>query len=315
MLRKILYPLLLVLVIWLFGWGLPVDFSNRYPVFLAFTGSILGTGALVMSLLRFSEGSGEKNESAYGFGIFAALTVFLFGFGVFIFYNTESRVEAEFKENGVYTLATIKDGSSVSGDKFDLTSVKVNFTNEEGKNRYADIDISASEFNGHYVDEKLPIVYSRNYPTMARIINDKDDYKRFTATGERELGIKDLTGFLQFTPGKAANDFLNTVNQQWEFKYFSPDSSYSYTNEVKNIRITAFTNEMKYVTPGGDKNLFVPELEKSGYRLIKGNPDNLNEEVIYKNDSFVVARKIEPVRSNLGRPEWVTSVVVVRSQR
>lgn len=168
MIKKILSAALFIFVMWAILWGIPIDYYSRETTVFAFAGSIFGGITLAIAIYQLAKKNGDS-DSQYGCSALVAL-LFVFGFGFFLMYHYDNTIEQEFEEHGIPTLAAVKDGSSVKGKSFDFTSVKVVFYNKEGEKRYADINMSAYEFNDYRLDQQLPIVYSERHQTMARIV-------------------------------------------------------------------------------------------------------------------------------------------------
>jgi len=148
-------------------------------VFFVFSGAITVTALVAISIFQFikkpAPGSGTPGNGDMVLGcLFVFLTIAtLIGYTGFLFYHNISRTETEFREHGVYTVATITGGSSYTSRRFDGSEITVSYENKQGITRTADVRVTASQFNMYYEDQEIPILYSERYQGMVKVLDVK----------------------------------------------------------------------------------------------------------------------------------------------
>lgn len=170
--KKILYSILLLFTFWLFAEGIPVTMYDRYSTFFSLVGAVavaVFATATLFSFLPKPDPDKEMEGDNSGYLIFGVILISLFGSGIFFVSNGLNRRERDIEDNKKFAIATIVDGSSLKSRRIDNTSIIVKFQPEDGKDYSAEIEVTASQFSQFSLEQQIPIIYSSEHPSLAKI--------------------------------------------------------------------------------------------------------------------------------------------------
>ncbi|MFP9099267.1 hypothetical protein ACLI09_09450 [Flavobacterium sp. RHBU_24] len=322
MYKKILYPALAIFTAWFFAEGIPVATFESASTFLSLLGAIVFCVLVVMSLFQFALKKPEEpseNAQAEGCMIMLLILVSLFGYGAFLVYHGIERTKNELKEHGIFTIATIKDGSSFKTRRFDDTELTVTFKNKNGETTVATVEISASQFDKYYKDQEVPVVYSERYPSIVKILEGNEDMNEYANEDFRDINLKDLKTIFELTTPKNINNYLNKLGPEWKYERSYTDSSDTYVNEIKQSGIKISGNEITYMLPGGaDSKAFDKDALSQGFEKIEGDKNDiagrLSQERLFVNKDYMLVIRYQTImpERNGGVPNYET-VEVPRS--
>ena len=304
MYKKILYPALALFVAWFFAEGISVATFEHSSGILTAIGSIAFAALVTLSVFQFVKKERPKaytvdtkltedKGSAEGCLIGILIIGSLFGFGIFLIFHGIERTKNEFKEHGVFAMATITGGSSYKTRKYDNTVITVHFENKKGEKRVANVDISASEFNKYYQDQQIPIVYSERYQGLVKILDSNDEINAYSGKNVRDINLEDLQKIFTLTSQKQITDYLNKLSPEWTYIYSYTDSSETYVNEIKQTGLKVTENEISYMLPeGADLKTFDAEAIDQGFEKIDGDKNNiagqLAQERLYVGNGYML---------------------------
>jgi hypothetical protein len=177
--KTILYAAGAVLSFLLFYSIIPLDIYDNFFYFLIIVGgaaTALCVGGFIFNL-EYAKNSGD-NSNFGCLGIAAILAVFFGSSFLFLFHEGE-REKNELLKYGVYTNATVVDGSSYKTRKADFTSIKLEFTTEKGQQFRTNYSVDAGEFDKFYQSQTIPIVYSPRYPQIVKIFRTSTDLQQY----------------------------------------------------------------------------------------------------------------------------------------
>jgi hypothetical protein len=151
--------------------------------------AIVGPIAIAISLISLylltvayvREDGGKKENGTESYIIIAIFMICLFGGGILAISHETHLEHKELEENGVFTYAKIVDGSSFSTRKIDLSNVEVIFNQENGQKGSINISIPKSLFQHLYLNQEIPIVYSRNHLSINRVITTPEELQHYTS--------------------------------------------------------------------------------------------------------------------------------------
>ena len=191
--RGLAFTAITLFTIWFFVFGIPVDTYANNAGLIAAISTIICTILFVYTIICFfPKDTGKKPDSddskdKSGYVIFAVFMLFLFGFGTFQVKHALDAKKNELKENGRLVIATVIDGSSYKTRKVDFTDIKFEFLLEDGSRYTAKADVSAKEFSKYHIGKEVPIVYSKKYPSLIKILRNDEEVSEYSGNTSRNL--------------------------------------------------------------------------------------------------------------------------------
>lgn len=175
----------LVLSFILFYSLIPLDIYDNMFYFLVIVGGALTAACFGGFIFSFDVVKKSENDSNFGcIGGAAVIGVFFIS-SILYLYNEGEREEKELYKYGVFTEATIVDGSSYKTRKADFTSIKLEYTTEKGQKVRTDCSVGAGEFDNFYQYQTIPVVYSSRYPQILKIFRKQSDLDDFKSEKEK----------------------------------------------------------------------------------------------------------------------------------
>ena len=165
---------------------------------IAIVGAVIITVALIKllgglalrdlnSAIANTELSEEERNAAIakaynpsGCVIMPVILVLFFGSAMLMLARDISLERSELENYGHFTLATVKNGSSFSTRRIDLSNIILGFKTDADDSVFVKHSVSAKEFSNFYKNETLPIIYSSRYPSILKIATSEeiDKYRR-----------------------------------------------------------------------------------------------------------------------------------------
>lgn len=300
MYRKYIYLVLTLLSIAFFYKGVPLDVFHAHTTILTLVGGILSTVLLAITFFHFFPPKAlkveDKKQDNFGCVFIVVIVVFFFGFSGFLIFNTVNESGLEIEKNGKYTVGQIVNGSSFKTRKADFTNVIIKYKTQDGKVYQTTQDISADEFENYYRFQEVPIVYSSKYPTILQILRKDTDIAKYLKVKIRAINVSDLEKIIELNNPSAINQYLNSVNQKWQYQKNYDGNSYVYSNNFKKIMLkVTLGKELVYVLNDVDNDLFENELNKSGFR----KSDNYEGKgTVYIKPGYIFNRRTERIKNN-----------------
>lgn len=194
--KTLLFGVLTVFLFLFFYNMIPVNWYGQLLYLIAIAGSV---SIIVCVFLFFKNlltvipahyiSTTEQEKDSMGC-FFGALGIGCFFALSFLFIHNDGRLrEIEFRDHGVVTMSWVVDGSSFSTRKIDLTSLKVKFKMENGKIWTGEESISKNEFSNFYIGQRLPIIYSRRYPTVIKFLRSEEEYIKYLRKDKDSTGL------------------------------------------------------------------------------------------------------------------------------
>ncbi len=288
--KSIVYGLLTAGIMWFFCFGIPLDFFESATTFVVIVAGILTTifaTLFVVSLYgpaKEPEEPGMTAESNNSYiGIIGAIFFGLIIFPITLLYLESEAVSKELQENGESTTGIIVDGNSYKTRRADFSSLKIKFETADSKTYTVDYDISASQFNNLSLNQEVPIVYSKKYPTIITIDYGNTHVSKNLAEKINPVTLEAFLNIIDFkTPGET-NIYLNTINEQWNYNILGPNQVLFFNKAtaenlqlIKNVRL-------KFVTTRAASE-YIAEFEKAGWKR-----DNTKAEITFTLDSRYVS--------------------------
>jgi hypothetical protein len=177
--KRILYAAGAVLSFLLFYTIIPLDIYDNFFYFLIIAGGVLT--ALCFGGFIFSFDKVKNTESKPDLGCLgiASIVIVFFASSFLFLFNEGEREKNELLKYGVFTDATVVDGSSYKTRKADFTSIKLEFTTEKGQQFRTNYSVDAGEFDKFYQSQTIPIVYSPRYPQILKIFRTSTDLQQY----------------------------------------------------------------------------------------------------------------------------------------
>lgn len=297
--KKILYAALFIFSVWLFSRGIPLDIFHGYSITLTLIGGILCTFLLAITLFQFFPATPEESEKTgqnIGCALIAVVIIFFFGFSMFLLFDEIGRSDAEIDKNGVYTTGVIVDGSSYKTRKVDLTSVMIKFKTKDGKEQYTSQDISAQEFSRYSQFEEVPIVYSKRYPSILKILRTDAEIAKYSKSEVRDITLSDLIKLYELKTPIEINKYLNNINKEWDYQNGGDDQSVIYFNKFKKIAIKVIKDkDVIYMLNDVNQQLFEEEIPKLKFeKMDMGSGKGM----VYTNGNFIISKRVERIKSS-----------------
>jgi hypothetical protein len=260
-----------ILVFLLFAFGIPVVTYEGAPIFFAVLGALGCSILLAMAIGRIipkpniSEYKEDARQDPTGCWIAAAVIVFFIGFCWYFIANGNSRREDELKQYGIYTVATISDGSSGGGGSI----LTLKFLNKKDEKCTVNFDISGRDFDKYYKDQQLPIIYSERNPSIIQPLFEDKDYAKYTHTKVRDIALGDLQHLYTLKTQKEITAYLNSVSREWKYEYLQHDSSDVYMNEFKSIGIKMKDGRISYILNESNPAVFDSQFKEEGFEELE----------------------------------------------
>lgn len=297
MLKKILYPSLFVLSILIFFRAIPLDTLHLHVGLIGCVGAITAMVLAFMSLLQFfpvkdaKEPTAEaKTDSSFGCLVIVGIMLFFFIYAFAFITDVTARTNKELENNGAFAKGIISDGSMLKIKGADLSNLTIKYRAENGKEYFANLDISAAEFSQYYQYQELPILYSKKYPYIIQVIKNQAQLKKYyikSLQGLPDLTLNDLLKIFKIKSPEAVVQYLNVINKQWVNAYGSESNTATYINGIKNIGVkTIGTNKLQYIHSSMDTTLYSKQLQELGFIA---ETINSNDKRLYKNEHFAIS--------------------------
>ncbi|QIL38785.1 hypothetical protein G7074_05510 [Pedobacter sp. HDW13] len=300
MYKKYIFLALTLLSIAFFYKGVPLDVFHAHTTILTLVGGILSTILLTITFFNFyppkAVKAEDKKQDNFGCILIVVIVIFFFGFSGFLIFNTVNESSLEIEKNGKYTVGEIVNGSSFKTRKADFTSVIIRYKTQDGKVYQTAQDISAEEFENYYRYQEVPIVYSSKYPTILQILRSDTDIAKYLKIKIRDISISDLEKLIELKNPSEINQYLNSINQKWQYEGAYNGNSYVYNNKFKKniIKVTP-GKELVYALNDVNYELFEDELNKSDF---KKNDNYEGKGTVYIKPGYILNKRIERVKTN-----------------
>ncbi|MBO9672915.1 MAG: hypothetical protein J7577_05700 [Sphingobacteriaceae bacterium] len=298
--KKYIFLAFTLLSIAFFYKGIPLDVFHSHTTILTLAGGILSTILLAITIFNFYPPTAvkaeDKKQENFGCIFIAVIVLFFFGFSGFLIFNTVNESSKEIEKNGKYTVGEIVNGSSFKTRKADFTSVIIKYKTQDGKVYQTAQDISADEFENYYRFQEIPIVYSSKYPTILQILKKDTDIAKYLKVKIRDISVLDLEKLIELKSTLEINQYLNSINQKWQYERASNDNSYVFSNNFKKIIIKVTPRkELVYALNDVNNELFENELSKSNFNKI----DNFKGKgTVYIKPGYILNKRIERIKNN-----------------
>jgi hypothetical protein len=290
--KVVFYGLATLLTVVFFTYLIPVDTFEQFPVLLTFVATVVSTIFLAITIFSIPfemTEEEEKNGSAWGYVYFIAIAGFLFGYGIFLLSHHSDRVSKEINDYGIYTVGIVIGGESLKTRKIDNTHVVVKFKDENGNTQRVKHSLSSYEFEKMHRSQYIPIVYSKNYPELIRVLKSNSEIAYYSKIKIRDISIKDLMELLDETNGKVGLKKLNSFSQRWKINNRSYQDRIIYENVLNQSVIQREKHQVTMVVTGRLINKFDDELFKLGFVRVEQEKATL----LYENDQFFMHLKFE----------------------
>lgn len=270
--KKYIYLIATILSILFFYFGVPLDFLHEHNIAVTLIGAVVSTVLLAYTIFNFYGPTAEKKvgqKDDLGCFLMVLIVIFFFGFSFLLIYSEIKKTGSELSKNGIYTTGVIVDGELLQTRKADLSNVTIKFKTKEGQEMTVVEDISAGEFEKYSKFQEVPIIYSKNYPTITRIIKSDSELSKYTKTEIRDLTLKDFMAIIDLPNPIEVNGYLNSVNRKWNYENDSETNTTIYYNNYKNIAIRVMPyKSVVYKNNEVNRDLFSKELKRLGFEEI-----------------------------------------------
>lgn len=290
--KVIYYGVSTLMTVGFFTFLIPVDLFEQAPVLFTFIATIVSTILLAMTIfsIPFEMTEDEKvNGSAWGYVYFIAIAGFLFGYGIFLLSHHSDRVSKEINDYGIYTVGIVIGGESLKTRKIDNTHVVVKFIDENGNTQRVKHSLSSYEFEKMHRSQYVPIVYSKNYPDLIRVLKNNSEIAFYSKLEIRDMKIQDLMDLLEISNSKKGLNHLNSFSQRWKINSRSFKDKIWYENVLNQSVIQRENHQIAMVVAGRLFNKFDDELFKLGFVRVEQEKATL----LYENDQFFLHLKFE----------------------
>jgi hypothetical protein len=161
---------LMVLNYFLFFHAIPPAIANSFYVLFGIVGGVI---TIILSFWIFASLTPKLLENfPIAIGIISILSLFVFG-GFFV-YKTSDFETNQLKESGKMANAVVIDRTKIYGRRGNnITSITVKYLSAENKTEEATITVSNQEYNTYEEGVEIPILYSTENPSIARIAYEK----------------------------------------------------------------------------------------------------------------------------------------------
>lgn len=270
--KKYIYLIATILSVLFFYFGVPLDFLHEHNIAVTLIGAVVSTVLLAYTIFNFYGPTAEKKvgqKDDLGCFLMVLIVIFFFGFSFLLIYSEIKKTGRELSKNGIYTTGVIVDGELLQTRKADLSNVTIKFKTKEGQEMTVVEDISAGEFEKYSKFQEVPIIYSKNYPTITRIIKSDSELSKYTKTEIRDLTLKDFMAIIDLPNPIEVNGYLNSVNRKWNYENDSETNTTIYYNNYKNIALRVMSyKSVVYKNNEVNRDLFSKELKRLGFEEI-----------------------------------------------
>lgn len=270
--KKYIYLIATILSVLFFYFGVPLDFLHEHNIAVTLIGAVVSTVLLAYTIFNFYRPTAEKKvgqKDDLGCFLMVLIVIFFFGFSFLLIYSEIKKTGRELSKNGIYTTGVIVDGELLQTRKADLSNVTIKFKTKEGQEMTVVEDISAGEFEKYSKFQEVPIIYSKNYPTITRIIKSDGELSKYTKTEIRDLTLKDFMAIIDLPNPIEVNGYLNSVNRKWNYENDSETNTTIYYNNYKNIALRVMPyKSVVYKNNEVNRDLFSKELKRLGFEEI-----------------------------------------------
>jgi hypothetical protein len=270
--KKYIYLIATILSVLFFYFGVPLDFLHEHNIAVTLIGAVVSTVLLAYTIFNFYGPTAEKKvgqKDDLGCFLMVLIVIFFFGFSFLLIYSEIKKTGSELSKNGIYTNGVIVDGELLQTRKADLSNVTIKFKTKEGQEMTVVEDISAGEFEKYSKFQEVPIIYSKNYPTITRIIKSDSELSKYTKTEIRDLTLKDFMTIIDLPNPIEVNGYLNSVNRKWNYENDSETNTTIYYNNYKNIALRVMPyKSVVYKNNEVNRDLFSKELKRLGFEEI-----------------------------------------------
>ncbi|AXG72763.1 hypothetical protein DVK85_00345 [Flavobacterium arcticum] len=289
--KGLLFMVITLFSMCLFVFGIPIDILSKNSTLLTLISTIICTILFAYTILYFFQkkieekpDNNDSNDDS-GLAFFGLIILFLFGFGAFQIANSINVKEKELQKNGKLVIATVTD--VISFEEY----IKLEFLLENGSKYTAKVDVSADELPKYYKNKKVPIVYSKKYFSIVKILKNDKELSEYSNNASRDLNLNDLVKLFEFDSDVKVTEYLNTINLNWTNETYDGLNG-TYYNLVRDISIEIDSNQITYIHSKYEVELFDDELKQLGFT------SNSSEGVkFYNNDTYIIMKKLERIKN------------------
>jgi hypothetical protein len=183
--KSILWGSVTLFLFYLFYDLIPLGIYSSWLYLIVIVGAVAVSASLLAFVIhtfypKSVEAEGEDAREDNAGCVYAAILIGgIFGLGFLFIYHENDREISEFRNYGVYTTATVTDGSSYTVKRTDFTSLSVEFISSNGKRVTGKVSISKHQFDRYYQRQRIPIVYSSRYPQLLRLASEEEFIKHY----------------------------------------------------------------------------------------------------------------------------------------
>lgn len=302
--KTFIWAVLTLFLMWFFYAAIPVDIYAAWstPIFLlaGILTAITSTGFLVRLLVKRENVKTNSNEvdkgDNSGFLIAGVFILFLFGFPIFLIFHEIEMESNEFSYYGEFSYGHIVDGSSFKTRKADFTNLTIQYLTKDGVRLTEKCDISASEFEKYYLNQEVPIVYSKRYPSFFKVLRGDNEIAKYSKTKIRNITLTDLISLFDKQNSMEVIATLDAINIKWENENSEQTNTTIYTNNLKNIAIKITANKnLVYLHNNASNNLFEDEIKKMGFVI---STQSKTKGTLYTNGKYIINKYIERIKGN-----------------
>ena len=299
MFKKYIFLIATISCVLFFYFGIPLDILHEHNIAITLIGAVSSTVLLACTIFNFYLPSAEKKAGKpddMGCFLMVLIVVFFFGYSFLLIYNEVGKTSRELSKNGVYSTGLIVDGEQLQARRADLSNVTIKFKTQEGIEMIVVESISAKEFEKYAQFQEIPIVYSKNYPSIIKIIKSDSELSKYTKINIRDLTLKDFITILNIPNPIEVNGYLNGVNRKWNYENNQENNTTIYYNNYKNIalRITPYKSII-YKNDAINRDLFSKELKQLGFETI--TKDGIKG-TLFSNGKYAINFTIERVKTD-----------------
>lgn len=276
-----------ILVIWLFFFAIPVNFAIRHTILIAILGCIsicIASVAFFAALVKFLRRNNPdvKPKDYEGYLIFGIILVSLFGSGILLITNGTNLESREFSKYGQFTTGIVTSGKIMKIKKTDFSSLTVRY-NADGREYTESVDMPASIMDNYGIGQEIPLVYSKRYPKIVRIVSNSD-ISLYTRKAEKKLSVDDLLKVMEMKTSDEALKYLNELNQKWTAKQGAESRSVVYENRLRNMVIKVIGEE-ELTFASEDSVITDEDVLQAGFKAI---PNEITGGITYENNNFLL---------------------------
>ncbi|GCC50846.1 hypothetical protein SanaruYs_10650 [Chryseotalea sanaruensis] len=227
-------------------------------------------------------------------------------------FHQSNRKSKELEANGVLTKGRVIDGQSQKTTRRFQTntsySIKVLYQDSKKTKHKFEASVSSSTFRNVYKGSVVDVVYSKNYPGLAKVISDIDELSKYKYIPKETVKAENLIAILtsKIRPDSVLQ-YLNSINYEWEK---GKEANY-YQNERLNLAVKIFPDEGEIVyvertllLMANQSETFENSLGKSGFNK-KAQEVNGKSEEVYYNDKYLITK--EPMKSDINSADFLSS--------